>query len=135
MRNSMRLLATCAAVWLCAIAVPLGRGSAQGPVASSDPAASVHTTELRRYCVSCHNDRLRTAGFSLDGVDAANPGANPVLWEKVVQKLRSRAMPPAQSARPDDATYDGLATWLEAGLDRAALVRPNPARPLLHRMN
>jgi len=61
--------------------------------------------------------------------------ANPERWEKVVQKLRSRSMPPAQSPRPDDATYDGLATWLEAGLDRVAVARPNPARPLLHRMN
>ena len=135
MRSSMRLLATCAAVWLCAIAVPLGRGPAQDQFSSSDQTASVHATELRRYCVSCHNDRLRTAGFSLDGLDAANPGANPERWEKVVQKLRSRSMPPAQSPRPDDATYDGLATWLEAGLDRVAVARPNPARPLLHRMN
>ena len=44
-------------------------------------------------------------------------------------------MPPAQSPRPDEATYDSLATWLEGALDCAAAARPNPARPLLHRMN
>ena len=135
MRSSSRLLATCAAVWLCATAVPLGRAPGQAPASSSDQPASAHATALRRYCVSCHNDRLRTGGFSLDGLDVANPAVSPELWEKVVQKLRSRAMPPAQSPRPDDATYDSLATWLETALDQAAVVRPNPARPLLHRMN
>jgi len=135
MRSSSRLLATCAAVWLCATAVPLGGAHAQTPASSPDQTASAHATALRRYCVSCHNDRLRTAGFSLDGLDVANPAVSPELWEKVVQKLRSRAMPPAQSPRPDDATYDSLATWLETALDQAAVVRPNPARPLLHRMN
>ncbi len=60
---------------------------------------------------------------------------SPDAWEKVIQKLRSRTMPPAQAPRPDEATYDSLATWLEGALDRAAAAHPNPARPLLHRMN
>ena len=98
-------------------------------------ASSPHATELRRYCVSCHNGRLRTGGFSLEDLDVANPAARPDAWEKVIQKLRSRSMPPAQSPRPDEATYDSLATWLEGSLDRAAAARPNPARPQLHRMN
>ena len=38
--------------------------------------------------------------------------------------------------RPDNATYDVVATWLETELDRAALARPNPGRPAaLHRLN
>jgi hypothetical protein len=90
---------------------------------------------MRRYCITCHSERLRTAGLSLEGLDVANPAASPEAWEKVIQKLRSRTMPPAQSPRPDEATYDSLATWLEGALDRAAAARPNPSRPLLHRMN
>ena len=57
-------------------------------------------------------------------------------WEKVVVKLRSRAMPPPGARRPDNATYDRVATWLETELDRAADVHVNPGRPAeLHRLN
>ena len=126
------LIGSCVLVWsLSATAVQLGGAPAQAPVAASSP----HATALRRYCVTCHNGRLRTAGLSLEDLDVANPAARPDAWEKVIQKLRSRTMPPAQSPRPDEATYDSLATWLEGSLDRAAAARPNPARPLLHRMN
>jgi hypothetical protein len=37
-------------------------------------------------------------------------------------------MPPPGAPRPDEATYDALATHLEGALDRAAAVRPNPGR-------
>ena len=97
----------------------------KSPVSS---ASSPHAAELRRYCVTCHNGRLRTAGLSLEDLDVANPAASPDAWEKVIQKLRSRTMPPAQAPRPDEATYDSLATWLEGALDRAAAAHPNPAQ-------
>ena len=127
------LFGSCVLVWsLSAAAVRLGGAPAQVPASS---ASSLHAAELRRYCVTCHNGRLRTAGLSLEDLDVANPAASPDAWEKVIQKLRSRTMPPAQAPRPDEATYDSLATWLEGALDRAAAAHPNPARPLLHRMN
>jgi hypothetical protein len=45
-------------------------------------------------------------------------------------------MPPVGMPRPDNATYDAVATSLEAELDRAATARPNPGRPAdLHRLN
>src|SRR5262245_6971512 len=81
---------------------------------------------LNRYCVSCHNERLRTAGLTLDALDDRNVGAAPETWEKVVRKLRSRAMPPAGSIRPDEATYDAVASRLEGDLDRLAAAAPNP---------
>src|SRR6185295_6778876 len=38
--------------------------------------------------------------------------------------------------RPDNATYDAVATWLETELDRAAAANLNPGRPAnLHRLN
>jgi hypothetical protein len=90
---------------------------------------------LEQYCITCHNDRLRTAGFSLEGLDVSLPGADAAAWEKVVQKLRSRTMPPLDRPRPDEAAYESLAASLEASLDRSAAAQPNPGRPLLHRMN
>ena len=42
-------------------------------------------TVMNRYCESCHNDRLKTAGFSLDAVDLSQIGAHPERWEQVVR--------------------------------------------------
>ena len=91
---------------------------------------------VKTYCVSCHNQRLKTAGLALDNVDADHVSNSADTWEKVVVKLRSRAMPPPAARRPDNATYDRVATWLENELDRAAEAHVNPGRTAeLHRLN
>src|SRR5579862_8923833 len=100
----------------------------------SSPEAPYATT-FTKYCVTCHNARLKTAGFVLDTADLKNVGGHAETWEKVVRKLRTEAMPPAGAPRPDRATYDSTAAYLEAELDRAATARPNPGSlPLLHRL-
>jgi len=90
---------------------------------------------LDQYCVTCHNETARTAELLLDQADLDKIGQQPEVWEKVVKKLRSGAMPPAGMPRPDQATYDSLALYLETALDRAAAAHPNPGRPVLHRLN
>ncbi len=120
------------AAWLVSAA---SLSAAQAPERGAASAAADPASMLQRYCVTCHNERLRTAGLALDQLDVADTAANAEVWEKVVHKLRSRTMPPARRPRPDDATYDAVATWLETSLDRAAATRSNPGRPLLHRMN
>src|SRR5262245_27989398 len=107
------------------------------PNIAGSPAAQTPARELvTTYCVSCHNQRLKTGNLMLDGVDADRVSNSSEEWEKVIVKLRSRAMPPPGARRPDNATYDRVATWLETALDRAAAVRVNPGRPgELHRLN
>ena len=90
---------------------------------------------LQRYCFACHNARTRTAGLALDTFDMARAGDHAEVWEAVVRKLRTGAMPPAGRPRPDRATYDAVVAWLEKALDRAAEARPDPGRPTLHRLN
>ncbi len=90
---------------------------------------------LDRYCVGCHNERLRTGGLALDTLDVARVGEAPAIWERVVLKLRGGMMPPAGRPRPDRQTYDGFRTWLEAELDRAAASRIEPGRVPAHRLN
>ena len=91
---------------------------------------------VRTYCVTCHNDRLKTGNLSLEMLNADQVSNAAETWEKVVVKLRSRSMPPAGNRRPDNATYDTVATWLETELDRAATANLNPGRPAdLHRLN
>jgi hypothetical protein len=90
---------------------------------------------LDRYCVSCHNQRSKVAGLMLDAFDAAHPARDAEIGEKVAGKLRARVMPPAGMPRPDAATADAVAGWLEAELDRSAVERPEPGTALLHRLN
>ena len=91
---------------------------------------------IGRYCVACHNDRLRTAGLTLAGLDLAQVGAQAEIWEKVVTKLRTRTMPPVGRPRPAPATYDALAGWLESEIDRHAAAHPDPGRTeAFHRLN
>ena len=105
--------------------------------ASTSPAtAAAQRALLDSYCVPCHNERTKSGGLMLDKADLSQVHTNPELWEKVVLKLRVGLMPPIGRPRPDKATYDGLATWLEQSLDRQLTSRtPNPGRPAVHRLN
>ena len=107
---------------------------AQQRAAPASGAAALRPV-LDRYCVTCHNGRLKTAGLELDALDVDRVGANVELWEKVARKLRTREMPPAGLPRPDRDTYDRATTTLEAALDRAAATSPNPGRVIVHRLN
>src|ERR1700676_3010435 len=97
--------------------------------------ASAQRALLDRYCVTCHNEKLKTAGLMLDKMDVEHVTVNPEVWEKVIRKLRTSPMPPAGTPRPDEAAYDGFATYLETALDSAAAAKPNPGRPAVHRLN
>ncbi len=91
---------------------------------------------VTKYCITCHNQKLRTANLALDTADAEHPFQSAEVWEKAIVKLRSRSMPPPGVRRPDNATYDEVAGWLEAEIDREAAAHVNPGRILgLHRLN
>jgi lipoprotein signal peptidase len=97
---------------------------------------SSHRQVLDRYCVTCHNERLKTAGLPLDQIDAAHPGQHAEEWEKVVRKLRTGAMPPANAPQPSAQDRTMLVSWLESSLDTAAAAHPNPGRTdTLRRLN
>jgi len=107
---------------------------AQAPAA--DPPSAASRAVLDKYCVTCHNPRLKTAGLSLDRLDVAEVAAGAETWEKVVRKLRAGAMPPPGAPRPDQNTSDQLAAYLETALERASLRDPNPGRTdAFHRLN
>ena len=103
-----------------------------GPLAAeaqpADQAALPQRTLLNRYCVGCHNERLKTAGLMLDQADLGDVSTDAELWEKVVRKLRAGMMPPVGRPRPDKAMLDGMVSWLETELDQAAAFNPNPGR-------
>ncbi|HEV8235725.1 MAG TPA: DUF1592 domain-containing protein [Gemmatimonadaceae bacterium] len=131
-----RVLVACAvfaAAALCLRAFAV-TAEAQQTATATGLQASVQPT-LDRYCITCHNARLKTAGLMLDRLDLAAVGRDADTWEKVARKLRTHEMPPPSLPRPDGATYDTLATKVEAALDEAAAATPHPGRVAVHRLN
>ena len=142
--NAKTVLGCIGVAWaavVCLQATGLGaaKSVAVGPRLQSpapmSPFVSRYRALLDRYCVGCHNQEQQTAGLELDSIDIAEVGDNAEVWEKVVEKLRTKEMPPFGSARPDEAAYAALRSWLEGALDSAAAASPNPGRPAVHRLN
>jgi mono/diheme cytochrome c family protein len=111
------------------------------PPAAPAPAITAATERqlLDKYCVTCHSAAARTAGLdsarklTVDNLDVANLAKDARTWELIARKLRAGMMPPAGMPRPDPATYQGMAAWLEQELDRSA--SPHTPPPGLHRLN
>ena len=115
---------------------PAFSGQTRTVNATVAPGAAEFRTFLDQYCISCHNQNLKTAGLMLDKLDVNNVAADAGTWEKVVIKLRAGMMPPVAARRPDQATYGRSSTWLEGALNAAAAAHPNPgATAGLHRLN
>jgi cytochrome c5 len=109
----------------------------QQPATAAAASVSPHRGVVNRYCVTCHNEKLKTGGLVLGTVDVDNISAtNFEVLEKVVRKLQARAMPPKGMPRPDEAVYQSFVSHLETSLDRFAAANPNPGRPdTLRRLN
>ncbi|PYS28889.1 MAG: hypothetical protein DMG11_11045 [Acidobacteria bacterium] len=106
------------------------------PVAGAQQPGAEPRVFITTYCVTCHNDRLKTGQLSLEKMDFDNIPAGAEVWEKVIRKLRASAMPPQTAPkRPDQAMADAFASYLETTIDRAAAAKPNPGHATLHRLN
>ncbi|MEN3338335.1 MAG: hypothetical protein V7647_2011, partial [Acidobacteriota bacterium] len=115
-------------------ASPLQSSTTAAP-GSQEPGASQRAV-LNRYCVTCHNEKLKTADLALDTPSAANVPASAAVWERVIRKLRTGQMPPPGRPRPDSQQVQALASYLEAEIDHDAAQRPNPGRTeAIHRLN
>ena len=110
---------------------PPGRTAAAPDRAAGAP----HGATVKQYCVSCHNDRAKTGGLSLEGLDIGKAAESPEVWEKVVRKVRVGMMPPQGMPQFDRTTRQALVSYLTTSLDRAAAARPDPGRKLVHRLN
>ena len=133
MKKRLLLIPACFLVFLCAGAP--SRTALQASPQSAATDISVQRALIDKYCVTCHNQRVKTAGLALDTADLANIPAQSDIWEKVIRKVRAGMMPPVSAPQPEKAQLDALSTLLETSLDRWAAGHPNPGRPTLHRLN
>src|SRR5438128_1277597 len=83
------------------------------------PASTSERSVVDRYCIACHNERLKTAGLMLDKIDLGQVHENGPVLEKVLTKVRTGAMPPAGAARPSNDAYASLIHYLETELDNS----------------
>jgi mono/diheme cytochrome c family protein len=108
-----------------------GRTQTPPPPAASAPASAA----IKQYCVGCHSAALKTGGVVLDPASLNQVANNAETWERAIKQLRAKSMPPVPMPRPDAATYDRVASYLETELDRTAAAKPNPGDlPTLHRL-
>src|SRR5262245_43244301 len=113
------------AVTLSCLHVQTSAQTATSTAGTVTPASSPRGL-VDRYCVTCHNERLKTADLRLDRLDVDNPGAEAEIWEKVVRKVHTGTMPPSNVPQPSQDDRRALLTWLETSLDAASAARPNP---------
>ena len=99
-------------LWMASLSVALPRAEApQSAPPRPAPRRARRPSTARvvdKYCVTCHNQRLKTGGLTLDTPDLANVAAHPDVWEKVIRKVEAGMMPPAGVPRPDAATRKAL---------------------------
>ena len=123
------------ALWLGAVTGVFPQSAGSGATNPAAPSVSAPRDVIATYCTSCHNQRLKTAGLTLDSINVDDVAGSAEIWEKVVRKVRGGLMPPAGARQPDAPTRDAFVTSIEAELDRAWAAHPSPGRPLLRRLN
>ena len=111
------LVAVSASIALVAVAT-VGRTQAPDPQQAAGAA-------LKQYCGGCHSAAVKSGGVVIDPATIGQP-AQAETWERVIRQVRARSMPPPNMPRPDNATYERIATALEGALDRASAAAPNP---------
>ncbi len=98
-------------------------------------AAAIDRALLDKYCVTCHSDRLKTAGFTVETLDVNAVGANAEALEKIARKIRTNQMPPPGRPQPDKAAAEAFVAAIERRVDQDAAARPNPGRVASRRLN
>ena len=111
------------------------RAAQQPQKAAAATPSSPQQALISQYCVTCHNQRAKTANVMFDTMEVTDVSQHPEIWERAVRKLRGGMMPPPGARRPDQTAIEGLATYLETALDASAAAHPNPGRVAVHRLN
>jgi len=116
---------------------PAPRTAAQTPRVeprTANDATALNAT-VKRYCVSCHSDKLKTHGLTLEHFDVAHAAENAEVAETVIRKLQAGFMPPPGMPRPAPDVHAALVTAIETNIDASAAAKPNPGGRVFQRLN
>lgn len=119
---------------------PLGPQVVQAAEPQAEPVAD-YADDIRpffvRYCFDCHEGESAEEGLALDGYkDVESIQANRERWEKVFDRLRVGAMPPADSDQPRPEERERVVAWLDHTLFYVDCdLAPDPGRVTIRRLN
>ena len=101
-----------------------------GAVDASAAAPKMVVAEmLRAHCLDCHDGESKKSELNLVPLLDADIPQHSAAWEKVVHRMATRQMPPANKKdRPTEAEYNDALKALTGVLDAAARNHPNPGR-------
>jgi mono/diheme cytochrome c family protein len=122
-------------ILLAALAASVLTAAPQDAGKQTPIAANPNKALIDRYCVTCHNQRLKTAKLDLSALDLGHPEKDALIWERAIRKLRGGMMPPPGVARPPLDAVGTLAAYLEDSLDKASAANLNPGSVRIHRLN
>src|SRR5262252_10722433 len=80
------------------------RGAQQPQSAAAAAPSSPQQALINQYCVTCHNQRAKTANVMFDTMDVTDVSQHPEIWERAVRKLRDGMMPPPNTQQPNQPT-------------------------------
>ena len=92
---------------------------------------------LSKYCVGCHNEKLKTANINFEAyATEAEAARQPEVWNKTLARLSTAKMPPPGLPAPQKAEVAAVTQWIEPLLRRAGLGQEaGPGRVLARRLN
>ncbi|MES2624365.1 MAG: DUF1592 domain-containing protein [Pseudomonadota bacterium] len=90
---------------------------------------------LGENCMDCHNAEDWAGSLAFDLIAPNEIADNVAVWEKVINKLQGRMMPPAGQPRPNNAETDEFIAWIEDYLNHAAEGERHVGSVGLHRIN
>lgn len=122
--------------------------SASQPASGGDrPASSTPDREqawrsqiapfFKKHCWDCHGAEVREGDVRLDRYStAASVAADTATWQRVMQMLRSGAMPPEDAVQPSEAQRQAVVRWLEETIYHVDCSQPiDPGRVTIRRLN
>ena len=109
--------AVLAVAWYARSSLAIGPGL----VAADDDAAfaKIVSPFVAKHCVSCHGPKKQKGDLKLDGLDGRRLGDDAELWSKILERLATGDMPPADEPRPSRAEVAPVVDWIHDSLVRS----------------
>ncbi|MEP7321314.1 MAG: DUF1592 domain-containing protein [Saprospiraceae bacterium] len=90
---------------------------------------------LAKKCISCHNTNMPKAGVNIDNYkEQARVIADGQFWLKVLEEIKSRAMPPKSEKPLTDEEYHILVSRIDTLLQKS-LAQKNPGHVVIRRLS
>ena len=116
--------------WILVTAAVAAAALPRAPLSREEQNALVND-----FCSGCHSEKTKKGDLILEGFDAASPFLGAELLEKMILKVRTGAMPPPSSNRPEAALLAAFVETLEARADASAERANDPGWRPFQRLN